>query len=299
MIRTDCAPGFKSLLKDEILTRHRISIELGRPKNVNKNPVAEKAIQELEDEIRRSDPSNGILTPLALSLVTARLNTRIRNRGLSAREMWMQRDQFSNDQLPISDRELIYSQYDLRMKNHPSSEKSKCHSGAVPESNKLDIGDIVFLRCNFNKTKSRDRYLVTSVDEPWCNIRKFVGAQLRKTSYRVKCSDCYKVPPAYELSSLPSNVQSDNSYSDDEMVHDSYNNTSPSELPQIPQAISTPPEPTPIALDGDTVHDVNGQSEHDVVQDDVESVQDNSSVESSRPVRSRSRPKKFDDCVMF
>lgn len=35
IIRTDPAPGFKALVNDELLTRHRIAIELGRPKNVN------------------------------------------------------------------------------------------------------------------------------------------------------------------------------------------------------------------------------------------------------------------------
>ena len=51
VIRTDPAPGFKALVNDQLLNRRRISIELGRSKNVNKNPVAERAIQELEDEI--------------------------------------------------------------------------------------------------------------------------------------------------------------------------------------------------------------------------------------------------------
>ena len=77
VIRTDPAPGFKALVNDQLLNRHRISIELGRPKNVNKNPVAERAIPELEDEILRSNLSNSMFTPLSLSLITARLNTRI------------------------------------------------------------------------------------------------------------------------------------------------------------------------------------------------------------------------------
>ncbi|VDI36235.1 Hypothetical predicted protein [Mytilus galloprovincialis] len=194
VIRTDPASGFKTLVKDELLARQRITIELGRPKNVNKNPVAEKAIQELEDEILRSNPSSPVLTPLTLSLVTARLNTRIRNRGLSAREMWTQRDQFSNNQIPLADQNLIIAQHEQRLKNHPHSEKTKCPSGKLPVCPDLEIGDIVYLRCDLNKTKSRDRYLVVAVDTPWCNIRKFIGSQLRQNSYRVKCSDCTKLP---------------------------------------------------------------------------------------------------------
>ncbi len=42
VIRTDNAPGFHSLVKDETLDVHRLSLELGHTKNINKNPVAEK-----------------------------------------------------------------------------------------------------------------------------------------------------------------------------------------------------------------------------------------------------------------
>lgn len=78
IIRTDSAPGFKALVNDELLTRHHIAVELGRPKNVNKNLVAERAIQELEVEILRFDPDNKVVSHLSLALITARLNTRIR-----------------------------------------------------------------------------------------------------------------------------------------------------------------------------------------------------------------------------
>ncbi|CAC5394096.1 unnamed protein product [Mytilus coruscus] len=152
VIRTDPASGFKTLVKDELLARQRITIELGRPKNVNKNPVAEKAIQELEDEILRSNPSSPVITSLTLSLVTARLNTRIRNRGQSASEMWTQRDQFSNNKIPLTDQNLKIDQHEQRLKNHPHSERTKCPSCKLPVCPDLEIGDIVYLRCDRNKT---------------------------------------------------------------------------------------------------------------------------------------------------
>lgn len=74
IIKTDPAPGFKAIVKVELLTRHRIAIELGRPKNMNKNPVAERAIQELEVEILRFDPDNKVVSHLSLALITASLN---------------------------------------------------------------------------------------------------------------------------------------------------------------------------------------------------------------------------------
>ena len=221
-----------------MLARQRITIELGRPKNVNKNPVAEKAIQELEDEILRSNLSSPVLTPLTLSLVTARLNTRIRNRELSAREIWTLRDQFSNNQIPLTDQNIIIAQHEHRLKNHPHSEKTKCPSGKLPVCPDLEIGDIGYLRCDLNKTKSRDRYLVVAVDTPWCNIRKFIGSQLRQNSYRVKCSDCYKV--AYEVSQLE-NIQRPLPHSDDDDDERVNDISSPPSVPVIPKAISDLP----------------------------------------------------------
>jgi hypothetical protein len=103
VVRTDPAPGFAALLKEDLLHHHRISVKVGRAKKTNKNTVAERAIQELEEEILRQDPMCHAVSPLMLSVATARLNSRIRSRGLSSREMLMQRDQFLNVQIPVDD----------------------------------------------------------------------------------------------------------------------------------------------------------------------------------------------------
>ena len=103
VIRTDPAPGFKALVNDPLLEKHRITIELGQAKNSNKNPVAERAVQELETELLRQEPLGGAVSPLTLAVATSALNARIRPRGLSSREVWTQRDQFSNKQLPLAD----------------------------------------------------------------------------------------------------------------------------------------------------------------------------------------------------
>ena len=47
VIRTDPAPAFQALSDDKMLLSHRIRLEIGRVKNINKNPVAEKAFQEV------------------------------------------------------------------------------------------------------------------------------------------------------------------------------------------------------------------------------------------------------------
>ena len=67
-----------------------------------------------------------------------------------------------------------------------------------PSSFKCDgeirVGDLVYLYSDKDKIHSRPRYLVASLDNEWCFLRKFVGNQLRNNAYRVHRSDCYKVP---------------------------------------------------------------------------------------------------------
>ena len=77
-------------------------------KNPNKNPVAERAIQELEFELLRQEPLGGAVSSLTLAIATDALNSHIRSRGLSSQEMWTQRDQFSNVQIPLGDNNLIH-----------------------------------------------------------------------------------------------------------------------------------------------------------------------------------------------
>lgn len=249
VIRTDPAPGFSSLRDDQQLATLGISIELGHPKNVNKNPVAEKAIRELEDELLRHAPRGEPLSPLTLSLATARLNSRLRSQGLSAREMWTQRDQFTHAQLPISDSDLIASQHRRRMANHPHSERAKAPSGLLPADEALEVGDLVYLRGDRTKSQARPRYLVGSVDGLWCNIRKFVGSQLRDSSYRVKTSECLKVPGLpTQLPSAPlASQQSDDD--DGPAIAPPPRAPQPDPPPPVPPVLSTPlrdsPPPSP------------------------------------------------------
>ena len=51
MVHVDSAPGFIALKDDQTLKLKGIELEYGRVKNLNKNSVADKAIQELELEI--------------------------------------------------------------------------------------------------------------------------------------------------------------------------------------------------------------------------------------------------------
>ena len=259
VIRVDPAPGFVSLGDDEILKQYGFAVEVGRIKNPNKNPVAEKCVAELGDELLRVCPEGGTISPLSLAVATANLNTRIRNRGLSAREMWLQRDQFTNAQIPFSDLQVVRQQQSLRLRNHPTSERSKAPGCCPRPATPVQVGDLVYITSDGSKTSARNRYLVVSVDGLWCNVRKFTGSQLRSTSYRVKLSECYRVPDLTETTSNLSRHYSSASYpedTDEEPLTSEHVDEEPTPLltPQstpspapavVPSELATPPDPQP------------------------------------------------------
>jgi len=102
IISTDSASGFKALTEYLLLKHHRITIQIGNAKN----PVAKRTVQEVENELLRHDPLGSPVSPVILSVATGTLNARIRSGGLS-REMWKKRDQFSKQQIPLHDHNLI------------------------------------------------------------------------------------------------------------------------------------------------------------------------------------------------
>ena len=173
VIRVDSAPGFQGLRDDKILQQQGLVLDFGRVKNPNKNPVAERTVQEIESDLLTHDPSGGAISEVVLATCTARLNSRIRSRGLSAREMFFQRDQFNNDQLPIVDWDLISQQHQSKLANHEHSESSKAPLRSFRESASITVGDLVFLHNDRNKLRARDRYLVVKCDDDWVYIRKF------------------------------------------------------------------------------------------------------------------------------
>ena len=84
VIRTGPDPGLKALRDDQFLKHHRITIEIGNAKNRNKNPVAEKVVQEVESELLHHDRLGSPLSHVTLTIATANLNAHIHLHGLSA-----------------------------------------------------------------------------------------------------------------------------------------------------------------------------------------------------------------------
>ena len=100
------------------------------------------------------------------------------------------------------------------------------------------MGDLVYLHTDLNKSQARNRYLVTSVDGIWCNFQKFIGSQLRNASYRIKKTECYKVPSHPEPALYQQQSCHDTYGSDDDDPVDK--KSQPPIPPHIPSELSTP-----------------------------------------------------------
>ena len=241
-IRVDAGPGFVSLSKDPRLSQHGIKLDIGNVKNKNKNPVAEKAIRELGVECLKLQPEGVPLTNVMLAVATSNLNARIRANMMSAFEIWTQRDQVTGEQLPLDDRALITNQKNARLHNHPYSEKCKASPGAtndyVPK-----VGDLVYLRSEGDKTRSRDKYMVVDTHDKECHVRKFTKAQFRQKTYVVRPCDLYPICSTIEDSKGPIRglEESSDSSSDDDKAKETA--TTLDDAPQIPPTLTVPPEP--------------------------------------------------------
>lgn len=194
IIRTDPASGLRSLLNNDSLKAFNMSLEIGDEKNINKNPIAEKAIEELRAELVRLQPLGGKISPLTLSRAISNLNGRIRHNKLSAFEVWTQREMSTGDTLKLNDTDLINNKVGQRVKQHASSAKYKARGDTNIKTVAVKKGDIVYLYSDRNKSRSRDKYLVVGVGEDHAFVQKFTGNQLRSRQYRVKRTDLITVP---------------------------------------------------------------------------------------------------------
>lgn len=150
------------------------------------------------------------------------------------------------------------NQYQLRQENHKYSEKSK-QPKSLHNHVKIQVGDLVYLYSEKQKLRARDRYLVVSVDGDWCFIKKFVGSQLRATSYKVKCSECYRVESEIKTSIGGSG---DSECEDDIEV----SVQSPKCVPCFPNPECVPPV---LSLPSDNIGNIPLDNEFEIQNDNV------------------------------
>ncbi len=211
-IRVDNATGFLSLKDDQYLKNVGIEIDYSRVKNKNSNPTIDKAIQELENELKRLLPDGQPSSISTLATAVRNINNRIRQHGLSSREIITKRETFTNKDLEFSDSDLSNFKHTKRHENHNYSERSKANGGAIATEASIDVGDIVHVKNEGSKHKARDFYLVVEVDmvQHLASLQKFCGSQLRSKRYTVRFNEIYKSPCTWTSTSSLQNEESDN-----------------------------------------------------------------------------------------
>ena len=103
-----------------------------------------------------------------MAIITKNINSRIRQRGLSAKEIVFQREQVTNNAKPVSDEALAKEQVEKREKQH-NPVSNQCQHNFV-------VGNNVFLKNDKSKLRGREMYKVIDLflknDESWATIVK-------------------------------------------------------------------------------------------------------------------------------
>ena len=195
VVRVDNAPGFQSLKEDKVLCDAGITLEFGRVKNKNKNAVADKCIQEVESTLLKVIGSYRPIQPRELDRVLSIVNKHVRNSGLSSRELLFQRDQYSGQQIPFTDKAMSDRQMALREQNHPSSEYTKARGGALATHADVSIGDLVYIKKEGDKFNARDIYIIINVKDTLAILQKMVNNKMSSRKYEVPLNEIYRAVP--------------------------------------------------------------------------------------------------------
>ena len=197
----------------------------------------------------------------------------------------------------ITDRELI-TQHQQRLDNHPYSAISKAPKGRPATSQEgLHISDLVYIKSDGDQ--SRDRYLVVSISGEWCAVTKFVGTQLRASSYKIRLDKYFIVPPVSDM--LPYVLLHSGESDDDESLH-----PDPPKTSVIPMELIAPEEHHNITP-SEPVSDVHLEvlpAEHNndtmgVALAPPLEVQGTCPSESGRPKRHHVVPNTYDSFIMY
>ena len=182
-IRTDNATAFKSLSNsDEQLQKLNITIELSDPNNKNGNACVDRAISEIIDELNTNIRDEIQLSQADLSQALMSVNTKLRRKGkLSASEIIFSRDQISNQNLDIDDKDIQATQEQVRTK---ANERHNSKVSITKQN--IKPGDLVQKKEKAKKHHIKDTYLVTSTDSKTVQAKKILSAGkpfLRQQNY--------------------------------------------------------------------------------------------------------------------
>ena len=211
-IRVDQAPGFKKLkLKQQNskLSDLGIDLTLGDTKNKNALSIVDQRMKELEDELRKDKVPLDIAK---LQRATSRVNEKIRKENLSAKEIMFKRNQFNQEEIQISDREIKDKKTNDRIIHNEYSSYAKASIKSSAPTPHVNRGHLVFLRQEIDKHSTREVYLVTDVSEDGkhLTVQKLLHvlsrspAKLQNTKYRVKQTDVIITPNQSFYIDIPS-----------------------------------------------------------------------------------------------
>lgn len=109
--------------------------------------------------------------------------------------MHTQHDQYTHEQLLIIDKDINSQKYDHQNSNHIDNALSKSHMKGLHSTPTLSVEELVYLYTDRDKTKACPQYILVSIANNWCYIKKFVRKQLKSGLYKVKLSKCYHTQP--------------------------------------------------------------------------------------------------------
>ena len=188
-IRIDNQSGMVALVNNKVLKKLNIEVIPGDSKNINKNPVAERAVREIEDEILKIQSPDREITPSILAQATMAVNNKIRYTGYTANELFTNTNSLTGEKLRIEDHKLSDLQFENRQKVHESSAKSKATTrGSKLENPTVKKGDLIMIKSDKSKHEARKTYLVIEIDDEnrAVVVQKFVNNQIRAKKYKVK-----------------------------------------------------------------------------------------------------------------
>ena len=238
-VRVDGQSSLASLRADKSLEPLGIFLEIGRPKNVNKNATADKAIRELREQLVRLSPHGGAVSDATLARATAFLNCIIRHTGRSAKELWLSRDQMSGANIQVKDQDISDTQFQRRQSAHLPSSKYASRNGKPVSVFPLHVGDMVYVKSDRSKSKARDSYFVLQLnaDQKLATIQKFPMSNFKHHPIVVHYQNLYPANPW---------VDADQDRPDDDPPRIENDPTKPSNItllkqPKVPLPIRTPP----------------------------------------------------------
>ena len=62
----------------------------------------------------------------------------------------------------------------------------------------MRVGDLVYIKQDRDKTQARHKYMITSITEDKCRVRKFTKNQFRARAYEIPLCDCYPIKPTVQ-----------------------------------------------------------------------------------------------------